>query len=104
MIKMSQKGEYVEFKRFERKIESPFIIYADFERILVLNDNGKQNPEESYAKQYQKQVVCSYSYKLVCANGKFNNPFMSYLGEDTVYNINMVGESKYCANIMKKTF
>ena len=26
------------------KIKSPFMIYADFEDILVLEDNGKQNP------------------------------------------------------------
>ena len=43
MIKMPKKGEYVKFKNFERKIISPFIIYADFERILVPEDNGKQN-------------------------------------------------------------
>ena len=30
IIKMSKKDEYVKFKSFERKSESPFIIYADF--------------------------------------------------------------------------
>ena len=30
-----QKGEYVRFKNCERKIKSPFMIYAYFERILV---------------------------------------------------------------------
>ena len=29
-------------------IKSPFMIYADFEIILVPEDNGKQNPNESY--------------------------------------------------------
>ena len=36
---MSKKGEYVKFKNFERKIKSPFIIYADFESILQPEDN-----------------------------------------------------------------
>ena len=40
-IVMSKKGEYGEFKNFERKIKSPFMIYADFESILVPEDNGK---------------------------------------------------------------
>ena len=31
-IKMPKKGEYVNFKNFEGKIKSPFMIYADFER------------------------------------------------------------------------
>ena len=36
---MSKKGEYVKFRNYERKIESLFMIHADFEIILVLEDN-----------------------------------------------------------------
>ena len=46
--KMRKKDEYNQFKKFERKIKSPFMIHADFESILMLDDNGKQNPNESY--------------------------------------------------------
>ena len=56
---MPNKGEYNEFKNFEIKIKSPFIIYADFQAILVPKDNGKQNPDEFYTNKYQKYVVCS---------------------------------------------
>ena len=42
----------------------PFIIYSDFESILVLEDNGKQNPEDSYTNKYQKNIACSYGYSL----------------------------------------
>ena len=58
-IKIPKKGKHVKFKNFERKIKSPFMVYADFESILVPEDNGKQNPEESYTKKYQKHVACS---------------------------------------------
>ena len=34
----------VKFKNFERKIKSPFMIYVDFESILVPEDNRKQKP------------------------------------------------------------
>ena len=81
---MPKKGEYVKFKTFERKIKSPFMIYADFESILVPEDNGKQNPNESFTKKYQKLVACSYGYKLVCADDKFSKAFNSYLDEDAV--------------------
>ena len=37
-IKMPKKGKYVKFKNFERKIKSPFIIFADFESFLALED------------------------------------------------------------------
>ena len=30
------------------KKKSPFTIYADFESILVQEDNGKQNPAQPY--------------------------------------------------------
>ena len=46
-IKVPKKSEYVKFKNFQRKIKSPFIIYVDFESILVHVDNEKQNPNES---------------------------------------------------------
>ena len=42
------------------------MIYEDFESILLPEDNWKQNPEESYTNKYQKHIVCSYEYKLVC--------------------------------------
>ena len=32
---MSKNGEYVKLENYERKTKSPFIIYADFESILV---------------------------------------------------------------------
>ena len=40
-----------------KKIKSPFIIYADFESILVPDDNRKKNPEELYTNKYQKHIA-----------------------------------------------
>ena len=40
-IKIPKKGEYVKFKNFQRKIKSPFMIYEDFESILVPEDHRK---------------------------------------------------------------
>ena len=40
-IKMPKKGDYVKFKNFKRQKKLPFMIYADFESILVPEDNGK---------------------------------------------------------------
>ena len=46
------------------------MIYADFESILVPEDDGKQNPNESHTSKYQKHVACSYGYKLVFVGDK----------------------------------
>ena len=35
------------------------MIYADFESVLVPEDNVKQNPDESYSNKYQKHVLIS---------------------------------------------
>ena len=62
---MPKNGEFVEFKNYGGKIKSP---------------------EESYLNKYQKQIACSYGYKLVSANGKFSKPFKTYLSEDSLNN------------------
>ena len=56
-IILSKKGEYVKLKYQERKIKSAFMIYTDFESSLVPEDNGKQNPKQSYTNKYQKHIA-----------------------------------------------
>ena len=103
MIKMPKKGECVRFKNYERKIKSAFMIYADFEGILVPEDNGKQTPNDSYTNKYQKHVAYSYRYELVCIDHKFSKPFKSYLGEDAVCSFinSMLKDIRYCSDVMK---
>ena len=57
-IKMPKKDEYISFSNYERKIKSPFMIYAAFESILISEDNGKQNTDDR--NRYQKRVACCY--------------------------------------------
>ena len=79
------------------------MIYADFGSILVPEDNGKQNQNECYIKKYQKHVVWSCSYKLVCVDDIFTKPFKSYWREDSVYNFinNMTEEVRIIARWWK---
>ena len=72
---MLTKGEYDRLKNYRRKIKSPFIIQPDFESILLPEDHGKQNQDESYVNKYQIHVACCYGYKLVCADDKFSELF-----------------------------
>ena len=94
------------FNNYERKIKSPFIIYGDFESIMVPEDNRKQNPDESYSNKYQKNLACSYDYKLVSVYDKFSKPFKSYLREDDVFSFanSMIEERKCCDGIVKRPF
>ena len=69
-------------------------------------DNGKQNPKKPYTNKYQKHIACSYCYKLVSVHDKFSKPFKTYLDKDAIYNFinNIIEESKYCSDVMKKHF
>ena len=68
-------------------------------------NNGKQNLEEPYTNKYPKHIGCSYDYKLVCVDDKFSKDFKTYLEQDAEDNFinNMVEESKYRSNVIKKT-
>ena len=83
-----------------------FTIYAEFESILVPEDN-KQNPDEYFVNKYQKHAACNYNYQLlVCVYDKFSISFISYLVENAVYNfINvMIEGSKYWSDVKKICF
>ena len=82
------------------------MVYGDFESTLVLEDNGKQNPKETYRNKYQKHIACSYGYKLVCVDDNFGNPFKTYLDADAFYNFidSILKEGKYCSDVIKKYF
>ena len=100
---MSKKATYIKFKNYERKLKSLFIIYVDFESIFVPENNGNQNPEESYTNKYQKHIACSYGYKLVCVDDKFSQLFKTYSGKDSVYSFinSVIKESKYSTKVIK---
>ena len=71
--------------------------------MLVPEDNGNQNPEESHTNKYQKHITCNYSYKLEYVD-MFSTPFKTYLGEDAVYNFinGMIEESQYYSEVIIK--
>ena len=62
------------------------MIYEDFESILVTEDNGKQNLDESYTNKYQIHVACSRDNKLICFDDKFSKLFKTFSEEDAFYN------------------
>ena len=49
---MPKKLESIKSKNYERKIESPLIIYADFESNLMPENNRKKIQGESYTCKY----------------------------------------------------
>ena len=48
------------------------MFYADFESILILKNNGQENPDEPCTNKYQSHVGCSFGYKLVCVDDRLH--------------------------------
>ena len=69
-------------------------------------NNGRQNPKESYPNKHQKHIACSYGFKLVCVDENSSKPFKTYLSGDAVYNFinDMIEERKYYSDVLKKLF
>ena len=94
--------EIIEFKNCFKEIPVPYKIYADFESNL----KSVEIYEGSYSKKYQDHVPCSFAYRLVCNDDRFNKPIIVFRGEYAAYEFIKVilKEYKYCKNIMKKHF
>ena len=74
MIQIVKKDETFKLKRnksIQEKILK-FIIYVDFESILVPENDGKQNPDKSDTNKYQNTVGFSFTYKLACVDDQFS--------------------------------
>ena len=97
---------FIEFKNFNRQIPVPFKIYADFECLLKSVDCGVDNECFSYTRNYQDHIPCSFAYKVVCIDNKFNKDIVLYRGKNAVFKfINCIfKEYGYCRSVMKKHF
>ena len=82
------------------------MIYADFESIPVPENNGKQNPDESYLDKYQNILLAVIAINWYVLMFKFSKPFTSYLGKNAVCRFinSMIEESKYCSGVIKMHF
>ena len=107
-VNMPEKGDNIlKFNNHHKQQPVPFVIYADFEAIVKKVHGCKPNNDKSYTEAYQTHEDCGYGYKVVCCyNNKYSKPVQIYRGENAVYEFmeKMLGEVKYCKNIMKKEF
>ena len=62
----TEKKNYISIGVFDYEEQKHILIPEEI--ILVPEDNGKQNQDESFTNKYQKHVACSYGCKLVCVN------------------------------------
>ena len=93
----------------EKKIS---MIYADFDSILVPEDNREHLKIIESKIQIRliltniKNMLLLVMVTIVHVDYEFSKPFKPYLGIDAVYNFinSMFGESKDCSDVMKNYF
>ena len=56
--------------------------------MLILNVGGKVGGSDrnniSYSKKYRAHIPCSFGYKVVCVDDKFNKPVVLYRGKNAI--------------------
>ena len=80
-------------------------MYGDFGCILKKVDSDIEcSSNSSYTRKFQKQIFCSFAYKVVCINNNFSKKIVLYRGKDTVNKFvkSILNEYNYCRKVMKK--
>ncbi|XP_049872417.1 uncharacterized protein LOC126380040 [Pectinophora gossypiella] len=82
--KLPPKGSFIEFKNYNRKQNVPFVVYADFESMLVPYETCENDPIKSSTMTHQQHVPVAFAYHLVCTVDERYNHITSYRGQDCV--------------------
>ena len=79
--------------------------------MLILNVMWKElkvmiKNNASFTKKYLSHFPCSFLYKVVCIDDKFNKKVVFYRGKNAIYKFikAILKECDYCKNVIKKHF
>ena len=99
---MPKRGSKVVFKNHRRQLPVQFVIYADFESLLVPVDE-----KGGCLRKTQSHEMCSYGFKRVCYyDGKYDGEYKSYRGVGAIKRFlnNMLTEVEECNRIIQTEF
>ncbi|CAB3982672.1 Hypothetical predicted protein [Paramuricea clavata] len=108
-VKLPKSGSKIKFKNLRNSLPVPFVIYANFESILVPEEttDSDSDSDRSYTEKYQTHQACSFGLKTVCHyNDNYSGKYTSYIGKDAAYVFlkTVIEESKRCRQITNKAF
>ena len=108
--KLPKEGTKIKFKNHRNSMAVPFVIYADFESMLVpeeRNSESGSSEDESSTNLYQTHRACSFGIKTVCHyDDKYSGEYRSYVGEDAAYVFlkTVLKESFRCRDMVNNIF
>ena len=109
--RLPKEGTKIKFKNHRNSMPVPFVIYADFESILVPEEKKdvEKDEDQSHTNRYQTHQACSFGLKTVCHyDDKYSGKYKSYVGKDAahVFLRTVIREAARCRhevnNIFKK--
>ena len=65
---------YITFKNYRRKMQVPFVIYADFECFTEKMDTCSPDDRDSFTNQYQKHKPSGFCYLIKCFDDEVFEP------------------------------
>ena len=78
------KSDSISFENYFKQLPVPFKVYADFACLLQgVKSSDKKNG--AYTEKHQDHISCSFAYKVVCIDNKFNKKVFLYRGKHAVY-------------------
>lgn len=78
----SQDNRFIKFNQVEKQIRVPFVIYSDFEALLVPIQGCKPNNLNSFTVSTHLHKPYSFAYYIKCSYDDSLSKFQTYRGED----------------------
>ncbi|CAB4023910.1 Hypothetical predicted protein [Paramuricea clavata] len=109
-VKLPNEGTKIKFKNHRNSMPVPFVIYADFESILVPEEEkveSENSEDKSSTDLYQTHKACSFGLKTVCHyDDKYSGEYKSYVREDAalVFLKTVLIESLRCREMVNSIF
>ncbi|CAB3995446.1 Gastrula zinc finger, partial [Paramuricea clavata] len=108
-VKLPKEGTKIKFKNHKNQLPAPFVIYADFESLLVSDRDREMDDtvNESYTNRYQTRHACSFGLKRVCHYDDYQSgEYTSYVEKDAAYRFlkAVIKETEMCKQIMYSKF
>lgn len=70
----SEHNCFLEFKDYEKTLEVPFVIYADFETLNSRLTSCNMDSKQSHTMPTTLLTPCSFGYKVVCIDPQYTKP------------------------------
>lgn len=80
----SENEKWLHFKDYAYQLSVPFVIYADFQTILLKMDTNENDPTTSHTTRISRHHPCGFSYIVAAVDGEVLTEPVVYRGKNAV--------------------